>query len=111
MFNILSVDFPFLDNPEHSKRRPALALTKPLGKYKIVIIAYITTHLDDALPSNVPLDLQENELSTTGLAEPSVIMLHKIVGVVEGRVQGQLGMLPQRYESKVKTKLRQLFTL
>jgi mRNA-degrading endonuclease toxin of MazEF toxin-antitoxin module len=111
MLNILSVDFPFLDNPGQSKRRPALALTKPLGKYKIVIIAYITTHLDDVLQSNVPLDLQEDELSTTGLAEPSVIMLHKVVGVVEGRVQGQLGVLPQRYEAEIQAKLRQLFHL
>jgi mRNA interferase MazF len=111
MRNILAVDFPFLDDPEQSKRRPAIALTQPLGKYKIVIVAYITTQLDDILPSNIALELQNDELQTTGLAESSTIMLHKVVAVVEKRIQGQLGVLPQRYESEVTAKLRHLFTI
>ena len=111
MLNILSVNFPFLDNPQQSKLRPGLALTKPLGKHKIIIIAYITTQLDDVLPSNISLDLHDEELPTTGLTQPSVIMLHKLAGVVEERIKGQLGILPQRYEAEVLAKLRQLFHL
>jgi mRNA interferase MazF len=111
MLNIVSVDFPFLDNPTQSKVRPGIALTKPLGKYKIVVVAYITTHLDDALPSNIALELRDEERRTTGLTTSSVIMLHKLVGVVEERIHGQLGVLPTRYEHEVRDKLRILLNL
>jgi mRNA interferase MazF len=111
MLNILSVDFPFLDTPEQSKVRPGLALTKPLGKYNIVVVAYITTHLDDVLPSNIALELHDTERRTTGLTMSSVIMLHKIVGVVAERIHGQLGVLPSRYEHEVRDKLRVLLNL
>jgi PemK-like, MazF-like toxin of type II toxin-antitoxin system len=111
MLKILSVDFPFLDEPDQAKTRPGVALTKPLSKYNIIIVAYITSHLDDVLPTDIVLHLNEEGYRNTGLTKSSCIKLHKLASVVMGRVHGELGMLPEEYEIKVKEKLRQLFVL
>jgi hypothetical protein len=38
-------------------------------------------------------------------------MLHKLVGIVEERIHGQLGVLPTRYEHELRDKLRTLLNL
>lgn len=107
MLKILSVNFPFLDKPSKTKARPALALTKPLGKYKVVIVAFITSQLDDEFLTDVKLE----DTLMSGLTKPSRIVLHKLYSAEPEQILGELGTLSDKQEQEVKEKLRTLFSL
>ena len=111
MFKIVSVNFPFLENPQTTKARPALCLTKPTGKHYIVIVAFITTQTDEVLPTDVRLAPEERAFHTTGLKRASLIRLHKLTSVTLASIQGEIGTLSTAWERDVKTKLQQLFNL
>src|SRR6266508_4018838 len=87
MLKIVRVDFPLLDKPGKVKSRPALCLTEPIGKYKHVIVAPITSKTDRLVSSDVVLDPTDSHSSTTALSKMSAIQLHKMVSLGETRLQ------------------------
>ena len=103
--------FPFIDYPEEGKVRPALALTEPIGKYRIVIVAFITSKIDDIQSTTVTLSLDETGYKKTGLTKTSYIVLHKLTAVVPSKVIGEIGTLPEEYQQEVKNKLKVLLSL
>jgi mRNA interferase MazF len=111
MLRIVYVNFPFIDNPHETKQRPALCLTKPIGRYKITVVAYITTKLDEALSSDINLEAGDEEFTQTGLKRSSYIRTHKLYSVVADEIVGELGVLPQKWEHQVKDNLRHLLDL
>ena len=111
MRKLVSVRFPYLDVPQQTKVRPALCLTKPLGKHQIVIIAFITTQHEDILPTDVVLDTVDEAFVQTGLKRPSVIRLHKLTSVTVESIQGEIGTLSASWEQEVQKKLTLLFNL
>jgi mRNA-degrading endonuclease toxin of MazEF toxin-antitoxin module len=111
MLKIVRVDFPLLDKPGKVKNRPVVCITYPIGRYKQVIVAPITSKTTDSVATDVIIDQTHAGFGTTGLSKTSRIQLHKLVSIGEKRLQGQLGVLPQPYDAEMKAKLRQLFTL
>ena len=111
MLKIVRVDFPLLDKPGKVKNRPAVCLTSPIGRYRQVVVAPITSKVGEITTTNITLDLAQRTFGATGLAKTSVIQLHKLISIGEKRLQGQVGILSTEWEQEVKEKLRQLFTL
>ncbi len=111
MLKIVRVDFPLLDKPGKVKNRPAVCLTGPIGRYKQVVVAPITSKVGEIAATNVTLDQAQRMFGATGLSKASVIQLHKLISIGEKRLQGQVGILSTEWEKEVKDKLRQLFTL
>jgi mRNA-degrading endonuclease toxin of MazEF toxin-antitoxin module len=107
----VKVDFPFDENPATRKIRPALALTPPTGKYRLVVLAFITSRTDEVLTTDVMLQQQESDFDSTKLARTSVVKLHKLASVGEHQILGEIGILPQKWESQVKDNLRHLLEL
>ncbi len=111
MLKIVRVDFPLLDKPGKVKSRPALCLTEPIGKYKHVIVAPITSKMDRLVSSDVVLDPTDAQFSNTGLSKMSAIQLHKMVSLGETRLQGEVGILSDSCDDEVRSKLKELFQL
>jgi len=111
MFNIVKVDFPYLDNPNKFKSRPVLCLTKLTGKHKLLVVSYITTKLDEKLPSDVRLDSKAPYFKNTGLVFNSVIKLHKITTIDFGSIKCTVGTLTAAKKTEIRQKLKRLFNL
>jgi mRNA-degrading endonuclease toxin of MazEF toxin-antitoxin module len=111
MRRIIYVNFPFLDNRQKAKPRPALCLTNPIGRYKVMVVAFISTKCDEVLTTDITLDTMDSAFRNTGLKRLSFIRVHKLYSVVTDEVVGELGVLPVKWEKEVKAKLRQLFNL
>ena len=111
MLKILSVDFPFLDDSEKVKNCPVLCLTKPTGRYKLILISYITTKTEEQLQSDIVVDSQKSYFNKTGLSYTSIIKLHKITTISAVSVKGEAGSLPPKLEGEIKRKLKKLLEL
>lgn len=112
MYRFVLVEFPFVDEPKNTKLRPALMLSaRPMGKHKIVVLAYITTSMDEVLDINVTLSKRDKGFSETGLVHDSVIKLYKLTSVEATSVRGELGRPSKAVETEVKEKLVKLFRL
>ena len=109
---IVEVDFPFLEKIK-SKKRPALALTNPVGKYKIVICAFISSKIPkELLATDILIDSQSFDFEKTGLLNTSVIRLHKLASLqVNNYIFGKIGEIGLKQEKEVKQKLKILFNL
>lgn len=103
---IYLIPFPFNDI-NSSKVRPALVLTEPIGKYQEVIIAYISSQINNYTePSDI---FFENNYLELGLIVPSVLKLHKIVTVPKTSLLKQLGSLTLELEKEVENKIQLIF--
>ncbi|MDQ3098876.1 MAG: type II toxin-antitoxin system PemK/MazF family toxin [bacterium] len=111
MFDIINVDFPFIDSPSKSKLRPALIISKARGKHSIVVIAYVTSKKNVLLDTDVIIDSQDKSFKQTGLKRTSYIRLHRISTVQLDKIKGEIGILPEKYSKEVKEKIRVLFEL
>lgn len=111
MYKIFLVNFPFIDDPRQTKTRPAICLTKPIGKHKIIVIAFITTQIDEVLESDFLLDTKDKEFTQTGLKYTSVIRLHKLTSIPLENVEGEIGSLPFEWKDEIQSKLKSLFQL
>ncbi len=111
MLRIVSVNFPYIDQPRRKKIRPALCLTTPQGKYNIIVVAYITTKLDENLSTDILLDSKETAFARTGLKHTSFIRIHKLYSIGTDEITGEVGVLTTKLEREVKRKLRNLFDI
>jgi mRNA interferase MazF len=107
--SIVLVPFPF-DDFSFSKVRPALCLTKEIGKYDHVIIAFISSKLpDDLIDSDLIIKIQTIDSVGTGLTVDSVIRLHKILTIPKSMIKRRLGTINSSIQAEIEMKIKQLF--
>lgn len=66
MYELVSVTFPFASNIEKGKPRPGFVISPPFGKHQQVIVAYVTTRLEEVLETDILLDPSNSYFSSTG---------------------------------------------
>jgi len=110
-YKIVLVPFPF-DDLSSTKVRPALCLTEPMGKYRHVVLAFIT--------SKVPAKPEESDLiimsdsdgfEKSGLRVSSTLKLHRMMTATTSLIRRELGKLSESQQEMVKKKLKKLFDL
>jgi mRNA interferase MazF len=108
---VVLVPFPF-DDLSTTKVRPAVCLTDPVGPYRHIILAFITSQIPpDLLETDVVLDSSQVDFSATGLHMSSTIRLHRLMTVATSLIQRELGELSPRMQNELVDKLRNLFNL
>jgi mRNA interferase MazF len=108
---LILLPFPF-DGFQATKVRPALCLTDPIGPFRHVIVAFISSRLPDVLlASDMLIARNHPAFSATGLKVDSVLKLHRLLTVPDSLFQRELGMLPPTLCNTVSDKLRTLFQL
>jgi mRNA interferase MazF len=108
---VVLVPFPF-DDLSAAKVRAAVCLTEPIGPYRHVVLAFITSREPDSLlGTDVRLDSGTVDFVATGLRVSSTLRLHRLVTVSAGTIVRELGELSPAIQAEVDTKLRQLFEL
>lgn len=101
---VVLVPFPF-DDLSASKVRPAVCLTGPVGAYRHVILAFITSRSpDEPLESDVVLVSGRPGYEETGLRVSSVLRLHRLMTV-------STALLSVDKQTEVEAKLLKLFDL
>ncbi len=108
---IVLVPFPF-DDLSASKLRPAVCLTDPVGPYRHVVLAFITSRRPaDPEETDLLIETGSEGFSTTGLKVTSVVRLHRLLTVAESLIVRELGRLTPTQQRAVDSRLRQLFAL
>ncbi len=112
--SVVLVPFPF-DDLSTTKVRPAVCLTDPIdpiGPHRHVILAFITSQIPtDLLESDVVLDANQADFTTTGLRVSSTLRLHRLMTVTTTLIRRELGELSPRMQAEVAERLRKLFGL
>ena len=110
-FKIVLVVFPF-DDLSDFKLRPALCLTDTISEHKHILLAFITSNLNNATEStDLIIDKAEAEFEMTGLKVSPVIKIHRIITTSDKIIQKVIGVLPESYHYKVYEKIKLLFNL
>ena len=108
---IILVPFPF-DDLSELKVRPALCLTNAITTHQHVVIAFITSQVQNATENtDIVIRRTDSDFSQTGLMTNSAIRLHRLVTIPISLIRRQLGILPSAYQNTVNDKLRQLFEI
>jgi mRNA interferase MazF len=108
---VVLVRFPF-DDLSSSKVRPAVCLTEPIGPYRHVTFAFITSRVSDhALATDLVLDTDDPDFPSTGLRVSSTLRLHRLMTATTALIQRELGQLSLRLRSQVDRRLRELSDL
>jgi len=111
-YSIITVNFPFADNPLENKSRPVLCLTEPAGNYNEIIVAFITSKIPfQKLATDVILDKQTGNSQTASLPHTSTIRLHKLLTINAELAIGSLGKISRNYQKQIEQNLRNLFNL
>ena len=110
MYQIVKLNFPFADNLGKGKPRPALVITPSFGTHNQLVLAYVTSNLEDILETDVLIDGKEKDFHLTGLRSTSVIKLHRLITVTPSQL-GVIGVLPNKRIIEVKEKLLNVFQL
>ncbi|MBI5217165.1 MAG: type II toxin-antitoxin system PemK/MazF family toxin [Ignavibacteriae bacterium] len=106
---IVLVQFPF-DDLSSFKVRPAVCLTNTIGSHNHVIVGFITSKIpSDILPSDVILTTSDKDFEITGLRVSSTLRLHRLLTVSKSNFIRELGIIPERIQNTVSTKLKLLF--
>lgn len=106
---VVLVPFPF-DDLSAEKVRPGVCLTEPIGLYRHVVLAFITSQIPpELLESDLVLDPSHKDFVRTGLRVPSVLRLHRLMTVTTALIQRELGELSPDLQIAVQSRLRQLF--
>lgn len=111
MYQIVKCLFPFADDFDKGKPRPSLVISYSFGKYNHIIIAYITTDLEDILDTDIFLDLSQSYFLATGLRSSSVLKLHRLITVTPLQIGEVIGVLPKTLIPELKKKLMKVFQL
>lgn len=107
--SIVLVPFPF-DDFSTLIVRPALCLTNEIGNYNHIIIAFISSKInDELLESDLIIKLKEDLKS--GLQVDSVIKLHKLVTIPKILIKRKLGIISDLNIEIIENKLSKLFSL
>lgn len=110
-YKLVLVSFPF-DDLSSSKMRPAVCLTNPIGPYRHIVLAFITSRLPETLqPTDIIINADDEDFQHTGLRVSSVLRLHRVMTVAGSLIQRELGALSTGQQHQVREKLRILFDL
>lgn len=108
---VVLVPFPF-DDLSASKVRPAVCLTDPIGPYRHVVMAFISSEVPPVLhATDMLLDPADAEFTATGLRVASVLRLHRMTTLTSRIIVRELGELPARFQTQAAEKLVKLFRL
>src|SRR5262249_13355912 len=108
---VVLVPFPF-DDLSATKVRPAVCLTDPIGPHRHVIVAFITSRpLTDILETDIVLEANRADFTTTGLRVSSTLRLHRLMTLSTALIRRTLGELSASVQEEVADKLRKLFQL
>ncbi|MCZ7571804.1 MAG: type II toxin-antitoxin system PemK/MazF family toxin [Ardenticatenaceae bacterium] len=110
-YKVVLVPFPF-DDLSSSKVRPAVCLTDPIGLYRHVILAFITSRVPATpLTTDLVLDASGSDFSATGLRVSSTLQVHRLMTATTALIRRELGQLSPRMQDEVDKRLRTLFDL
>ena len=110
-FKIVLINFPFEDLSE-TKLRPALCLTDTISEHNHIILAFITSNLNNATEStDLIIENSRADFDKTGLKVSSVIKIHRLITVSDSIIQKVIGRLPASYQNEVYEKIKLLFHL
>jgi mRNA interferase MazF len=91
--DIVTVPFPFSDDPAQSKLRPAVVLWANIHQ-RLVVLCFISSQNTERLDAGeVILDLNNSEFERTGLVKVSKIKVMKITTLDYALVRKKLGKL------------------
>ena len=108
---VVLIPFPF-DDLSTTKVRPAVCLTEPIGQYRHVILAFITSRIPtDLLETDLVLDSRQADFATTGLRVISTLRLHRLMTVTTSLIRRELGELSSQLQGEVAGRLHKLFGL
>ncbi len=108
---VVLVPFPF-DDLSAVKVRPAVCLTEPIGTYRHVVAAFVSSRaVQEPLDTDLLLDPSHPDFAESGLRVPSTLRLHRLMTVTTALFQRQLGRLTSRLLADVDDRLRTLFGL
>lgn len=95
-----------------SKVRPALCLTDPIGPYRHVVVAFVSSQAPvNVATTDVVLDPRREDFAATGLQVSSVVRLHRLVTLTTALICRDMGKLSQAWQEEVDQKLAVLFGL
>jgi len=110
-YKVVLVPFPF-DDLSSSKVRPAVCLTEPIGQYRHIVLAFITSKVPEKLfDSNILIPSDDKDFKITGLRVSSALRLHRMMTATTSIVRRELGQLSEAQQEAVKSKLSTLFNL
>ncbi len=110
-YKVVLVPFPF-DGLSSSKVRPAVCLTEPIGLYRHVVLAFISSRVPEVLlDTDILLAVDDEDFEKTGLHISSVMRLHRMMTVTLSIVRRELGQLSEAQQEIVKSSLNKLFDL
>lgn len=105
---VVLIQFPF-DDLSSSKVRPAYCLTEPIGSYRHVIFALITSRVErSSLETDLRLDSSHPDFAASGLIKASTIRLDHIITLRQSMVRRELGSLGADTQSAIANTLCQL---
>ena len=111
MYELVSVTFPFADQTNKGKLRPGFVISPSFGKYNQVIVAYVTTKLDEQLETDILLNPSDSDFPKTGLKEKSLIKLHRLGTFQPTALKEGQGFLSHKLITQLKKKLMEVFQL
>ena len=111
MYELVSVMFPFASEVNKGKPRPGFVISPTFGTHQQVIVAYVTTRLDEVLETDIVIDPTESYFSSTGLLHKSLIKLHRLGTFQSIALKEGQGSLPDKLIPELKKKLIKVFRL
>jgi mRNA interferase MazF len=92
-YKIVLVPFPF-DDLSGNKVRPAVCLTEPIGPFRHVVLAFITSKLpEDLLETDLVIAPADKGFDVSGLRVLSTLRLHRMMTVTTSIIRRELGYL------------------
>lgn len=108
---IVLVPFPF-DDLSGAKVRPAVCLTDPIGRYRHLVVAFVTSRLPaDPEETDLLLPADHPDFALTGLRVPSAVRFHRLMTLPVNLVRRELGALSGALLAETDGMLRRLFGL
>lgn len=110
-FKIVLMNFPF-DDFTQTKLRSALCLTDFISEYQQIVLAPITSNLNNATEiTDLIIESTDTGFEKTGLKVSSVIKIHKLLTTSDKIIQKTIGDLPESFHQEVYEKIKLLFNI
>ena len=105
---VVLVPFPF-DDLSATKVRPAVCITNAIGKYRHVILAFITSRIPTGLlETDIVLDTNHPDFAASGLRQPSTIRLDHLMTVRTSLIRREIGKLSSETQNQIAQTLCKL---
>ena len=89
-----------------------MCLTEPIGRYRHVVLAFITSKVpEDLLETDILIATDDEDFEISGLRVSSALRLHRMMTATTNIIQRELGQLSEKKQEIVKRRLSALFGL